>query len=332
MTTMIVDRRRVLSLAAASALSQLVPGRACANAYPTRPDRVVVGFPAGGGADILTRVIAEWLQGRLGQPFIVENLPGAGTNLATEAVVRAPADGYTLLATTTSNLINGALYDDLKYDFVRDIAPVASLTIQPLVLEVIPAIPAKSVPEFIAYAKANPGKINMGSSGIGTVSHLAAEAFKLATGIEFVNVPYRGSVPMFTDMLGGRVHAAFENIPASIQHIKSGSLRPLAVTTKEPSAALPSVPTFGEFIPGFEAFAVAGIGAPNGTPADIVARLNTEINAGLADPKVRARLNELGATTMPGSPADFARLIARETEKWGKVIKSSGFKMNPREK
>ena len=289
--------------------------------------RVLVGFPAGGGADILTRVVTEWLQSRLGQPFIIENLPGAGTNLATEAVVRASADGYTLLATTTSNLINSALYDDLKYDFVRDIAPVSSLTIQPLVLEVIPAIPATSVPEFIAYARANPGKINMGSSGIGTVSHLAAEAFKLATGVEFVNVPYRGSVPMFTDMLGGRVHAAFENIPASIQHLRSGSLRALAVTVTERSEALPSVPTLGEFIPGFEAFAVAGIGAPKGTPEHIVEMLNKEINSGLSDPKLRARLNELGATTMPGSPVDFAKLIARETYKWGTVIKSSGFKL-----
>jgi tripartite-type tricarboxylate transporter receptor subunit TctC len=327
MNTMIVDRRQVLSLAAASAITLLVTGQTRADSYPTRPVRVVVGFPAGGGADILTRIIAEWLQARLGQPFIIENLPGAGTNLATEAVVRAPADGYTLLATTTSNLINGALYDDLKYDFVRDIAPVASLTIQPLVLEVIPAIPAKSVPEFIAYAKANPGKINMGSSGIGTVSHLAAEAFKLATGIAFVNVPYRGSVPMFADMLGGRVHAAFENIPASIQHIRSGSLHPLAVTTTERSEALPSVPTFGEFIPSFEAFAVAGIAAPKGTPAHIVEKLNKEINAGLTDSKLRARLTELGATTMPGSPADFAKLIARETDKWSKVIRSSGVKI-----
>jgi tripartite-type tricarboxylate transporter receptor subunit TctC len=332
MKAMIVDRRQILSLAAAAAISPLTARQAWPASYPTRPVRVMVGFPAGGGADILTRVVTDWLQLRLGQPFVVENMPGAGTNLATEAVVRAPADGYTLLATTTSNLINGALYDDLKYDFVRDIAPVASLTFQPLVLEVIPSIPATSVPEFIAYAKANPGKINMGSSGIGTVSHLAAEAFKLATGVEFVNVPYRGSVPMFTDMLGGRVHAAFENIPASIQHIRSGSLRPLAVTTKERSDALPGVPTLGEFIPGFEAFAVAGIAAPKDVPGDIVATLNKEINAGLVDPKVKARLNELGATTMPGSPADFSELIARETDRWGKVIRSSGFKMSVREK
>ncbi len=328
---MIVDRRQVLSLVAGSAISSWVSGRASATAYPTRPVRVMVGFPAGGGADILTRVITDWLQTRLGQTFIVENLPGAGTNLATEAVVRAPADGYTLLATTTSNLINGALYDDLKYDFVRDIAPVASLTTQPLVLEVIPAIPATTVPEFIAYAKANPGKINMGSSGLGTVSNLAAEAFKLATGVEFVSVPYRGSVPMFTDMLGGRVHAAFENIPASIQHIRSGSLRPLAVTTKERSETLPGVPALHEYVPGFEAFAVAGIGAPKGTPADIVETLNKEINAGLSDPGVRARLVGLGATVRAGSSADFAALIAQETERWAKVIKSSGFRMKTRE-
>lgn len=324
---MTFDRRQVISLVAASVFSPLVAGQARATAYPTRPIRVLVGFPAGGGADILTRVITDWLQVRLGQPFIIENRPGAGTNLATEAAVRAPADGYTLLATTTSNLINGALYDDLSYDFVRDIAPVASLTVQPLVLEVIPALPVNSVPEFIAYAKANPGKINIGNSGLGTVSHLAAEAFRLATGIDFVTVPYRGSVPMFTDMLGGRVHAAFENIPTSIQHLKAGSLRALAVTTSEPSDALPGVPTLAGYIPGFEVFAVAGIGAPRGTPSDIVEKLNSEINAGLADPGVRARLVGLGATVRAGSPAEFAALIARETERWNKVIRSSGFRI-----
>jgi len=320
-------RRNFLLAATAVVVSMLIAGPTYAQDYPTRPVRVIVGFPAGGGADVLTRVISEWLQARLGQPLIIENRPGASTNLATEAVVRAPADGYTLLATTTSNLLNGALYDDLKYDFVRDIAPIASLTTQPLVLEINPAIPAKTVPEFIAYVKANPGKINMGNSGTGTVSHLAAEAFRVATGIDFVNVPYRGSAPMLTDLLGGQVHAAFDNLPGSIDHIRSGSLRALAVTTAVRAEALPDVPTVGDFIPGYEAFAVAGIGAPKGTPADIIGKLNAEINAGLADPKLRARLAELGATVLLGTPTDFANLIARETEKWAKLIRSSGIKM-----
>jgi tripartite-type tricarboxylate transporter receptor subunit TctC len=323
-----IDRRQMLSLAAASAISPLVGHAALAETYPTRPVRVIVGFPAGGGADILTRIVAEWLQVRLGQPFLVENRPGAGTNLATEAVVRAPADGYTLLATTTSNLINGAMFENMKYDFVRDIAPVACLTVQPLVFEVGPTIPATSVPEFIAYAKANPGKINVGHFGTGTVSHLAAAAFRLATNIDFVNVPFRGSPPMLTDLLGGHIQAAVDNIPTSIEHIKAGRLRPLAVTTASRSEALPNVPTVGEFIPGYEAFTVAGIGAPRGTPADIVAKLNTQINAALTDPKLRSRLAELGATPRPGTPAAFATLIARETEKWGKVIRSAGIKMS----
>ena len=325
---MTIDRRQILALAAAFALSPLVAGPAEAEPYPTRPVRIIVGFPAGGFADVLPRMIGELLHVRLGQPFIIENRPGAATNLATEAVVRAPADGYTLLATTTSNLINGALYDNLKYDFIRDIVPVANLTQTPLVLEVIPEIPPKSVPELIAYAKANPGKLNMGHAGTGTVFHLAGEAFKLATGIDFVSVPYRGSAPMLTDLLGGRVHAAFDTIPASIEHIRSGSLRALAVTTAARLEALPNVPTVGEFIPGFEVYGVAGIGAPKGTPADIVAKLNKEINAALADPKLKSRLADLGAMTMPGSPADFAKLIARETDKWAKVIKSSGVKLN----
>lgn len=324
---MIVDRRQILSLAAAAATSPLVARQAWADSYPTRPVRVMIGFPAGGTADVIARMISEWLQVRLGQPFIIENRPGAGTNFATEAVVRAPADGYTLLATTTSNLLNGALYEDLRYDFVRDIVPIASLTLHPLVLDVTPTIPAKSLPEFIAYAKANPGMINMGNFGTGTVSHLAGEALKLAAGIDFVNVPYGGAGPMLTDLLSGRIHAAFDNIPASIGHIRSGSLRGLAVTTATRSEVLPSIPAVGEFIPGYEAFSVAGIGAPRDTPADRIEKLNTEINAGLADPKVRARLIELGAVILAGSPADFAKLIARETEKWGKMTRLLGVKM-----
>jgi tripartite-type tricarboxylate transporter receptor subunit TctC len=324
---MLINRRQVLSFAAATTISPLLAGRAGAASYPTQPVRMMVGFPAGGTADVLTRLVSEWLQTRLGQPFIVENRPGAATNLATEAVVRAPADGYTLLATSTSNLLNGALYDDLKYDFIRDIAPVAGVAVQPLVLDVIPAIPSRSVPEFIAYTKANPGKINMGHFGVGTISHLAAEAFKLATGIDFVTVPFRGSAQMLTELLGGRVHAAFDNLPASIEHIRSGTLHALAVTSATRSKALPSVPAMGESIPGYEAITVAGIGAPRGTPAEIVEKLNTEINAGLADPKLSGRLDELGSTILGGSPTDFAQLIARETERWGKVIRTSGIKL-----
>ncbi len=326
---MIINRRRMLSLAAASVLSPLTAGRGWAETYPARPVRIMVGFPAGGGASILTRIIGDWLQVRLGQPFIVENRPGAGTNLATEAVVRASADGYTLLATTTSNLLNGSLYPDLKYDFTRDIAPIASLTIQPLVFEVVPTLPAQSVPEFIGYAKANPGKVNIGHFGTGTISHLALEAFRQGTGIDIVSVPFRGSAPMLTDLVGGHIQAAFDNIPASIPHVRDGRLRALAVTTAARSDALPNVPAVGEFIPGYEAFTVAGIGAPKKTPVDIVERLNQEINAGLSDPTVRARLNDLGATVRTGSPAEFATLIARETDRWGRVIRMSGIKLSP---
>ncbi len=325
---MTIDRRQVLSLAAASAIFPFVTSPACAEAYPARPVRIIAGFPAGGAADVAARLIGAWLQARLGQPFIIENRPGASTSLATEAVVRAPADGYMLLLTTTSNLLNGALFDDLKYDFVRDIAPVASLMLTPLVLQVNPTTPAKSVPEFIAYAKANPGRINVGHFGTGTVSHLAGEAFRIATGVDIAFVPYRGSVPMLTDLLGGRIDAAFDTILASTEHIKSGGLRPLAVTSATRSEALPDVPAVSEFIAGYEVIPIAGVGAPRGTPANIVEKLNKEINAGLADTKLKSRLTELGAIALPGSPTDFATIIARETEKWGKVIKASGVKLN----
>lgn len=318
---MSLNRRQMLSLSAFSAVVPLLPVHAVGASYPTRPVRVLVGFPSGGGADVLTRIVTEWLQARLGQPFVVENRPGASTNLATEAVVRSPADGYTLLATTTSNLINGALFDDLKYDFGRDIAPVAGVAVQPLVLEVKPDFPAKSVPEFIAYAKANPGKVNMGHFGTGTISHLAAEAFKQAAGIDFVHVPYAGSAPMITDLLGGHIQACFDILPASIGHVKSGALRALTVTTGARSKALPNTSAMGEFLSGYEAITVAGFGAPRGTPDDIVRKLNAEINAGLADPKISARLDDLGSTVLGGSPGDFAALIARETDRWNKVIR-----------
>jgi len=325
MNAMPIDRRRLLGLAAATPLLAR-PVRA--ESYPTRPVRVLVGFAPGGGADIITRLICEWLQQRLGQPFIVENRPGAGTNLATEAVIRAPADGHTLLATTTSNLLNGALYDDLRFDFIRDIAPVASLSTQPLVLQVNPALPVRSVAEFIAHVRANPGQVNMGNSGNGTVAHLAAELFRQATGIAFVSLPYRGSAPMFTDLIAGRIQAAFENVPASIEQIRAGNTRALAIAGAERSDSLPGIPTMAELIPGFEAFAVAGIGAPRGTPAVVVATLNAAINEGLADPRLRARLADLGATILAGSPEDFAQLIARETHKWSQVIRSAGIRLS----
>jgi tripartite-type tricarboxylate transporter receptor subunit TctC len=332
MDNMNVNRRQFLTVAAASAITPVLNADLWASGYPTRPVHVMVGFPAGGGADILTRIVAEWLQTRLGQPFVVENRPGAATNLATEAVIRAPADGYTLLATTTSNLLNGALYDDLKYDFIRDISPVASLTVQPLVLDVNPSVPARSVPEFIAYAKANPGKINVGNFGAGTISHLAAEAFRQATGIDVVHVPFRGSPAMLTDLIAGHIQAAFDNIPTSLPHIKAGRLHVLAVGTPSRTETLPDVPAMRDFIPDFEAFTIAGIGAPRHTPADIIERLNGEINAGLADPKMSARLAGLGVTIRSGSPADFGALIARETERWSKVIRSSGIKMSANQK
>ncbi len=323
---MIIDRRRFLSLVGAAALSPMASGLARAESYPTRPVRVLLGFPPGGGADLLTRSITEWLQLRLGQPFVVENRPGAATNLATEAVVRAPADGHTLLATTTSNLLNGALFDDLKYDFIRDIAPVACISTQPLVLVVSASFPAKSVPELVAYARANPGALSVGNFGNATISHLAAEAFRVGAGIDVVHVPYRGTPPMLVDLLGGRIQVAFDNIPGSLEHIRAGRLRALAVTTASPSAMLPDVPTVGAFVPGYEAYTVAGMAAPRGTPGAIIDKLNAEINAGLADPKLRARLTESGANLRPGTPEDFAQLIARETEKWGKLIRAAGVK------
>ncbi len=323
-----INRRQVLSFAVASAVAPFGLGRASAAAYPSRPVRMLVGFPAGGTADILARMIGDRMQDRLGQPVVIENRPGAATNLATEAVVRAEADGYTLLATTTSNLLNGALYDDLRYNFIRDIAPVAGIAMQPLTLVAAPALGTKSVPELIAYAKANPKSLSIGNFGTGTISHLAGEAFSQATGIEFLSVSYRGSSQMLTDLLGGRIHAAFDNIPASIEHIRSGALHALAVTSATRSKALPAVPAMTDFIAGYEAITIAGIGAPRGTPQDIVERLNKEINVGLADERIRSRLDDLGSTALGGSAAEFAKLIARETERWTSVIRASGIKLN----
>jgi tripartite-type tricarboxylate transporter receptor subunit TctC len=299
---------------------------AWAQAYPSRPVRIVVGVAPGSANDILARLMGQWLSERLDQPFIIENRPGAGTNIGTETVVRAPADGYTLLLVATSSAINATLYDKLNFVFLRDIAPVASLIRQPQVLLVHPSIPAKTVPEFIAYAKANPGKISMASPGIGTSPHLAGELFKMMAGVDIVHVPYRGGAPAITDMLAGQVQMMIPVPSTSIEFIRQGTLRPLAVTTATRWGALPDIPTVAEFLSGYEVSTWFGIGAPRNTPAEIIDKLNKEINAGLADAKMRTRLDDLGGTVLPGSPAEFGKLIADETEKWEKVIKFAGIK------
>jgi tripartite-type tricarboxylate transporter receptor subunit TctC len=300
---------------------------AWAQAYPARPVRILVGAPAGGTLDVVARVMGQWLSERLGQAFVIENRPGgAGNNVATEAVVRAAPDGYTLLLIAISNAINTTLYDKLNYNFLRDIAPVASIVRVPLIMEVNASVPAKTVPEFIAYAKGNPGKVNMASAGNGTSPQVAGELFKLMTGVELVHVPYRGSPPALTDLLGGQVQVMFDLMPTSIELVRAGKLRALAVTTAARSPALPDVPTVAEFVPGYEASTWQGIGAPRGTPAEIVDRLNREINAGLADPKIRARLADTGAAPFAGTPGDFGRFMADETEKWAKVVKFAGIK------
>ena len=321
-----LPRRTFLYLTAGAGALPAVSRIARAQAYPTRPVRIIVGFPPAGGADIVARLIGQWLSERLGQQFIVENRPGAGSNIGTEAVVRAPPDGYTLLLVTSPNAINATLYDKLSFNFTRDIAPVAGLTRDPNVMEVNPSVPVKTVPQFIAYAKANPGKINFASGGNGTPPHVSGELFKMMTGVNLVHVPYRGGGPALTDLLGGQVQAMFVAISASIEYVRAGNLRPLAVTTASRSVALPDIPTVGDFIPGYEASTWCGIGAPKGTPAEIIDKLNKEINAGLVDPKVKARLANMGSTALPGSPADFGKLIAEETEKWAKVVKLSGAK------
>jgi tripartite-type tricarboxylate transporter receptor subunit TctC len=321
-----VRRRQILFWAAGSTALASIAGIARAQSYPARPVRVLVGFVAGGNFDIVARLIGQWLSEQLHQPFIVENRPGAGSNLATEAVVRAPADGYTLLLGGAANAINAALYESLSFNFIRDLAPVVGVSRFPNVMTVNASFPARTVPEFIAYAKANPGKVNQGSSGNGTTQHLAGALFKTMTGVDFLHVPYRGAPQAITDLLNGQVQVLFEALPASIQHIKSGKLRALAVTTAVRSEALPEVPAVAEFVPGYEASGWNGVCAPRNTPADIVERLNKAINAGLADPKLRARLADLGATPLGGSSADFAKLIAEETEKWRKVIRAGNIK------
>ena len=326
MNAMSLPRRRFLHLAASAAALPALSLRAWGQAYPARPVRVVVGFPAGGPADILARLLGQWLSERLGQQFVIENRPGAGSNIATEMVVRSLPDGYTLLVTTPANVINTTLYEKLNYDFLRDIAPVAGIVRVPIVMEVNPSFPTKSVPEFIAYAKANPGKINFPSAGIGTVQHVSGELFKAMTGVQMIHVPYRGQAPALTDLLAGQVQVMFDSMPASIEHIRAGKLRPLAVTTAARSEALPDVPTVGDFVPGFEASSWFGLGTPAGTPAEIVEKLNREVHSAFGDPRVKARLIELGGMLLTGSPADFGKFMQQEAEKWGKVVKFSGAK------
>jgi tripartite-type tricarboxylate transporter receptor subunit TctC len=319
-------RRQFLHLAAGAAALPSVSRVARAQSYPTRPVRLIVGFPAGGTDDITARLMGQRLSERLGQPFVIENRPGANTNLATEAVVRAPADGYTLLLVGPSNAINATVYDKLNFNFIRDIAPVASIARVPNVLEVNPSVPARSVPEFIAYAKANPGKLNMASGGNGGPSHVAGELFKMMTGVNLVHVPYRGGTPALADMLGGQVHVMFSYISQTIGYIKAGKLRALAVTAATRLEVLPDIPTVGDFVPGYEATGWQGIGVPKNTPTAIINTLNTELNAALADPKMKVRFADLGVTVLPGSAADFSKLIAEETEKWAKVVKFAGIK------
>jgi len=316
-------RRRFLQLAGAAAVAT-VPRSAVALDYPTRPVRIIVGNAAGSTVDFLARLMGQWLGDRLGQLFVVENRPGAGGNIGAEAVVRAAPDGYTLLLVTTSNMINATLYEKLSYNFIRDIAPVASIGRGPLVMEVNPSFPARTVPELIAYAKANPGKINVASGGNGTSPHVSSELFKMMAGLDMVHVPYRGISQALTDLIGGQVQLMFDTTAGSIGYIRSGKLRPLAVTTATRIPALPDVPPLADFVPGYESSAFNGVGAPRDTPGEIVDRLNREINAGLADPAMKARLDDLGIIVMAGTAAEFGKRIAEETEKWAKVVKFSG--------
>jgi tripartite-type tricarboxylate transporter receptor subunit TctC len=321
-----LPRRKFLHLAAGAAALPAMSRVAMARAYPARPVRIIVGQAAGSGSDIAARLLGQRLSERLGQPFVVENRPGAGGNIATEAVVRSPADGHTLLLVVSANTINATLYDKLSFVFVRDIAPVAGIFRVPQVMEVNPSIPARAVPEFIAFAKANPGKVNMASAGIGSVQHVAGELFKFMTGIDMIHVPYRGTTPALTDLLAGQAQVMFDVTPSSTPHIKAGRLRALAVTTATRADVLPEVPVMGDFVPGYEASAWLGFGAPKDTPAAIIDMLNSEVNAGLADPMIKARFADLGATVLPGSPAEFGKLITDDTEKWGKVVKFAGIK------
>jgi tripartite-type tricarboxylate transporter receptor subunit TctC len=319
-------RRQFLHLAAGAAALPAISRIARAQAYPSRPVRIVVGLAPAGTNDITARLMGQWLSERLGQQFVIENRPGAGTNIATEMVVRAPADGYTLLLVGAYNAINATLYEKLNFNFIRDIAPVASIGRVPLIMVVNPSVPAKTVPEFIVFAKANPGKISMASAGNGSTPHVAGELFKMMAGIDMVHVPYRGNGPAITDLLGGQVQVLFAGTLEAIEHIRAGRLRPLAVTDTTRLEALPDIPTVGEFVAGYEASAWLGLGAPKNTPTEFIEKLNNAINAGLADPKIKARLAEMGGILLAGSPADFGKFIAEETDKWGKVIRALNIK------
>jgi tripartite-type tricarboxylate transporter receptor subunit TctC len=321
-----LPRRNFLHLAAGVAALPAVSRIAFAQAYPSRPVRIIVAAAAGGPTDIIARLFSQWFSDRMGQRFIVENRAGGSNNIGTEAVVRSPADGYTLLLVNAVNAINATLFDKLSYDFLRDIAPVAGIARVPNVMEVHPSLPVTTVPEFIAYAKANPGKVNFGSAGSGTSGHISCELFKMMTDVNMVHVPYRGSAPMLTDLLGGQVQVTIDNVAGSIDHIRTGRLRALAVTTATRWEGLPDTPTVGDFLPGFEASGWYGIGTPSKTPAEIVERLNIETNSALADPKIKARLSDLGFAVLAGSSSDFGRLVAEETEKWGKVIRAANIK------
>ena len=319
-------RRRFLHLAASAAAVPTVSRIARAQSYPTRPVRLIIGVAPGSAPDILGRLLAQWLSERLGQPFIVENRPGGGGNIATDTVVKAPADGYTLLLVTIQGAVNATLYEKLNYNFIRDIAPVASISRETLVLEVTPSFPAKTVLEFIAYAKANPGKLSMATPGSGSTPHVAGELFKMMAGVDMVHVPYRGGAPALTDLMGGQVQVMFAALTSSIEYVRAGKLRALAVSTASRSDALPDIPPLADFLPGYEASGWFGIGAPKNTPVETVERLDREINAGLADPKLKARFAELGGSALAGSADDLAKLVANETAKWAKVVKFAGIK------
>jgi tripartite-type tricarboxylate transporter receptor subunit TctC len=323
---MTIPRRKFLHLAAGAAALPAVSRIARAQTYPARPLRLIIGYPPGGSADITARLTGQWLSERLGQPVVIESRPGAATNLATEAVVRAAPDGYTLLLVAPANAINATLYDRLNFNFLRDIVPVAGIIRFPNVVVVNPSLPIKTIPELIAYAKANPGKLNMASSGNGSTIHMSGELFKMLTGINMVHVPYRGGAPALTDLMGGQVHVMFDNVPTSAEHIKAGKLRGLAVTSTARSEVLPDLPTVADFLPGYEASAWYGLGMPKNTPNEIIDTVNKAMNAVLADPKSQARFAELGASLLPGSASDFGKLLADETDKWGKVVKFSGAK------
>jgi tripartite-type tricarboxylate transporter receptor subunit TctC len=322
-----LPRRKFLHLAAGAAALPAVSRVGWTEAYPSRPVRLVTGFAAAGGSDVVARLIGQWLSERLGQSFIIENRPGAGGNIGTESVVRAPPDGYTLLLVTFANVVNASLYKKLNFNFIRDISPVAGLMRVPDLMAIHPSVPARTVPEFIAYAKANAGKITMASAGNGSSGHLAGELLKMKVGISLVHAPYRGNGPALTDLLGGQVELMFPTSPSVVEYVKSGRLRGLAVTTASRSETLPDLPTVGEFVPGYEVSGLYGIGAPKGTPAEFIATINKESNAALANPKMKARFVDLGGIVIPGSPADFGKVVVEDTEKWAKVIEAANIKL-----